>query len=54
MHKRNYLFDNVFRHFPNVAQLNDYDKFIWLMSQEDGSCILKVARYLRKATDKTR
>ena len=52
MHERNSLFEYVFLHFANVAQLNDYDNFIWLMSQEDGFCILKVARYLQKATDK--
>ena len=51
MHERNSLFDNVFLHFSNVDQSNDYDKFIWLMSQEDGFCFLKVARYLQKATD---
>ena len=52
MYERNSLFEYVFLHFANVAQLNDHDKFIWLMSQEDGFCILKVARYLQKATDK--
>ena len=52
MHERNSLFEYIFLHFANVAQLNDYDKFIWLMSQEDGFCTLKVARYLQKATDK--
>ena len=36
-----------FCHFPNIAQSNDYDNFIWLMSQEIGSCQLKVAAYLQ-------
>ena len=39
-------------HFKNVVGLQAFDKFIWLMSQEDPPlCILKVAKFLQKAND---
>ena len=43
------LMEYAEEHFKNVAELQAFDKFIWLMSQEDPLCILKVAKFLQKA-----
>ena len=45
------LLEYVDEHFKHVAELQAFDKFIWLMSQEDPLCILKVAKFLQKAID---
>ena len=45
------LLKYIDEHFKNVAELQAFDKFIWLMSQEDPLCILKVAKFLQKAND---
>ena len=45
------LLEYIDKHFKNVVELQAFDKFIWLMSQEDPLCILKVAKVLRKAND---
>ena len=45
------LLEYIEEHFKNVAELQAFDKFIWLMSQEDPLCILKVAKFLQKAND---
>ena len=38
-------------HFKHVAELQSFDKIIWLMSQEDPLCMLKAAKFLQKAND---
>ena len=45
------LLEYIEEHFKNVAELQAFDKFIWLMSQEDPLCILKVAKFLQKEND---
>ena len=40
--------EHIDEHFKNCKLLN---KFIWLMSQEDPLCILKVAKFLQKVND---
>ena len=45
------LLEYIEEHFKTVAELQAFDKFIWLMSQEDPLCILKVAKFLQKAND---
>ena len=49
--KRRNLLEYIDGHFKNVAELQAFDKFIWLMSQEDPLCILKVAKFLENAND---
>ena len=34
--------------YPNVKRLNAWNKFIWLLSQEDKYCLNLVATYLSK------
>ena len=38
--------------FENTRLLNDFDPFVWLMNQEDSSCLIKIAQYLQKAFNK--
>ena len=45
------LWEYVDDQFKNVAELQAFDKFIWLMSQENPLCTLKVAKFLQKAND---
>ena len=47
------LLEYIDEHFKNLAELQVFDKFIWLMSQEDPLCILKVAKFPQKANDMT-
>ena len=42
------LLEYIQEPFKNIAELQTFDKFIWLMGQEDPLCILK---FLQKATD---
>ena len=43
-----------FKHtnFKKTRSLNDSDQFIWLMSQENSSCLIEIAQYLQKAFSK--
>ena len=46
------LLEHTHTNFENTHSLNDYDQFIWLMSQENNSCLIKIAKYLQKAFSK--
>ena len=46
-HERNYVLNDIHQSFPSVAYSQIRDKFIWLMSQENKSVILKTAYFLR-------
>ena len=46
---RTNLFQNIGVTFPNVQNLADMNKFVWLMSQEDPDCIKDTANFAYKA-----
>ena len=46
------LLEHTHTNFENTRSLNDYDQFIWLMSQENNSCLIKIAQYLQKTFKK--
>ena len=46
------LLEHTHTNFENTRSLNDYDQFIWLISQENNSCLIKIAQYLQKAFSK--
>ena len=46
------LLEHTHANFENTRLLNDFDLSIWLMSQEDSSCSIKIAQYLQKAFNK--
>ena len=50
--ERTSLLERTHANFENSRLLNDFDLFIWLMSQEDSSCLIKIAQYLQKAFNK--
>ena len=50
--KRTSLLEHTHANFENTRLLNDFDLFISLMSQEDSSCLIKIAQYLKKGFNK--
>ena len=44
--KRDTMLDSIYASFPNVKCLNLKDQFIWLMSQEDETCLKEIARFV--------
>ena len=40
------MLDSIYASFPNVKCLNLKDQFIWLMSQEDETCLKEIARFV--------
>ena len=46
------LLEHTHTNFENTRSLNNSDQFIWLMSQKNNSCLLKIAQFLQKAFSK--
>ena len=49
--ERNYVLNDIHESFPSITYLQLRDKFIWLMSQENKSVILKLAYFLKIANE---
>ena len=49
---RDTMLNSIYASFPNVKCLNLKDQFIWLMSQEDETCLKEIARFVSHCMEK--
>ena len=42
------LLEHMHTNFENTRSLNDSDHIVWLISQENNSCLIKIAQYLQR------